>query len=85
MNFFLDRLEQISRIHPIRAGIGGAAFNLLFDPGNSDFEKFIEIGGKDAEEFNALNQGLTWVLGLFQDPAVKLQPAEFAIQKVPCC
>ena len=43
--------------------------------GHPDHEKFIEITGKNGQEFDTLQQRITLITGLFQDPAVEFQPA----------
>ncbi len=78
----LDGVEGIGRRQSIRPDIARFAFDLLLDAGDTDLEKFIEIGTEDGEEFYPLNQRLGRVLRFFQDAPVKLKPAQLAIDEI---
>ena len=51
-----------------------AVLNALHEAGLADFDVFVEIAAGDGEEFDALEEGVGGVFGLFQHAAVEFQP-----------
>jgi hypothetical protein len=41
-------------------------FDQLLEGGDADFEEFVEVRADDGEEFEAFEEGLGGVLGLFE-------------------
>ena len=76
-----DGLEGLARAHAVGAGVVGLVLDLLLDASDADFEKFVEVGGDDAEKADALEERLGGVLRLFQDAAVEGEPAQFAVDE----
>jgi hypothetical protein len=58
-----------------------AVFELLQQAADSNFKKFIQIAGGDREKFDALEQRIADICGLFKHAPIKFQPGRFAIQK----
>ena len=58
----------------IDASFDDLAFDLLFEAGDADFEKFIEIGVGDGEEFDAFEEWIGGVEDLIEDALIKFQP-----------
>ena len=59
-----------------------AVFDLLHHGGHAHFEEFVEIARRDGEEFQALEQRISLVLGLFEDTAIEREPGSVAVEKV---
>ena len=55
-------------------------FDQLFEGGDADFEELIEIGADDGEEFESFEEGLGWILGLFENALIKGKPTELTIE-----
>ena len=55
---------------------------MLFNTGDSDLEKFVEIGTEDAEKFHSLDQRLGRVLRFLQNAAIEFEPAQLAINEI---
>jgi hypothetical protein len=55
-------------------------FDQLFECGDADFEEFVEVRADDGEEFEAFEEGLGGVLGLFEYTLVEFEPTEFTIE-----
>ena len=55
-------------------------FDQLFEGGDADFEKLIEVRADDGKKFESFEEGLGGVLGLFEDALIKGKPAEFTIE-----
>jgi hypothetical protein len=58
----------------IDASFDDLAFDLLFEAGDADFEKLIEIGVSDGEEFDAFEEWIGGVEDLIEDALIKFQP-----------
>ena len=69
-------------LNPVRPYVAGLAFDLLFDSSDANLEKLIEIRAENGEKFHPLEQRLGRVLRLFQDAAVKFEPAQLAIDEI---
>jgi hypothetical protein len=54
-------------------------FDELLEGGDADFEEFVEVRADDGEEFEAFEERLGGILGLFEDALVEFEPAEFTI------
>jgi hypothetical protein len=58
----------------VGAKVGVAVFDALQDAGDADLDELVEIAGGDGEELDPLEEGIGFVLGLFEDAAVKAEP-----------
>lgn len=76
----VDAAELFAWAEAVVAEGGDVAIDLLDKAGDADFEKFVEVGGDDGEEFDALEEGVEGRLGLFEDAAVEGEPGEFAVK-----
>ncbi len=56
-------------------------FHALEDTGDANLDELIEVAGGDSEEFDALEERVGSVVGLFEDAAVELKPALVAIDE----
>src|SRR5439155_10126114 len=56
--------------------------DLLLDAGDANLEKLIEVRAHNPEKLDPLEQRLGWVLRFFKDAAIKLEPAQLAIDEV---
>ncbi len=82
-DIFPDGVESLARAHAVGTGIVGLVFDLLFEARHAHFKKFVQVGGHNAQEADAFQQGLTRVLRFFQHPAVEGQPAQLAVDEEP--
>ena len=78
----LDGIERFRRRHAVGANIAGLALDLLFDAGDANLEKLIEIIAEDGHEFDPLDQRLGRVLRFLQNAPVKFEPAQLAINEI---
>src|SRR5205823_10444076 len=58
--------------------VGG---DLASQAGDANHVELVEVGAEDRQELECLEQGFARVLGLVQDAAVELEPAQFAIDE----
>src|SRR6185312_4287287 len=75
-------IERFRRRHAVGANIAGLALDLLFDAGDANLEKFIEIIAEDGHELDPLDQRLRRVLRFLQNAPVKFQPTQLAINEI---
>ena len=78
----LNGVERFRRRHAVRADVARLAFDLLFDAGDANLEKLVEIVAEDGHELDPLDQRLRWILRFFQNAAVKFEPAQLAINEI---
>jgi hypothetical protein len=78
----LDGVESLGRAHPVGGDVAGLALDLLFDPGDANLEKLVEVRAEDGQEFDALDQRLGGVLRFFQDAPVEFEPAQLAVNEI---
>ena len=72
-------LEQREAIGP---GLAVAILDLLHQPRDSHFEKFVQVAGADGQKLQAFEQRNAFVLRFFQDTAVEGQPGNLAVDVV---
>jgi hypothetical protein len=53
----------------------------FLQPGHAHFEELVQIGGDDAQVFQALEQRQAWVFGLGQYSAVEFDQAQFTVKQ----
>ncbi len=74
----LDLDEKLLQLLLGRAAVRALDSNALADlagqPGHPDHEELVEIGCRDRQEADALEQRVMRVLGFLQDAAIELQP-----------
>ena len=74
----LDFDEKLLQLLLRRAAVGAldgdALADLASQPGHPDHEELVEIGGRDRQEPDPLEQRVMRILGLLQDAAIELQP-----------
>jgi hypothetical protein len=51
----------------------------LFESGDADFEELVQVRTDDGEEFEPFEQRLGWILSLFENALIKLQPTKLTI------
>jgi hypothetical protein len=76
--------DLIQHLHGAEAGRGGdgqPGGDTAFQPGHPDHEEFVQVGGKDGEEADPLQEVEVGILGQFQHAGVEGQPAQFAVQE----
>ena len=78
----LNGVERFRGRHAVRSDFARLTLNLLFDAGDANLEKFVEIVAEDGHELDPLHQRLRRVLRFFQNAAIKFQPTQFAINKI---
>ena len=78
----LDGLKNLGRAHSVRSNIARLARDLLLDTGDANLEELIEVRAHDSEKLDPFEQRLGWVLRLFKDSAIKLKPAQLAIDEI---
>ena len=73
--------ECLGRGEAIRAALGSAALDLLFDARHPHLKEFVEVRAGDAKKFHPFQQRVLRVKRLVKDALVKLQPTQFPIEK----
>src|SRR5216117_174671 len=79
---FLDAIEYFRGAQPVRANIARLALNLLFDSGDANLEELVQIRTDDGEKLDPLDERLSLILRFFENAAVKLEPAQLAVDKI---
>src|SRR5439155_8295901 len=79
---FLNAIENLRRAQTVGTKFARLAFNLLFNSGNTDLEKLVEVRAEDRKKLDPLDQRLPLILRFFQDPPVELEPAQLAVDKI---
>jgi len=64
----------------IDTNLPDAVFDLLQQSGDANHKKFVQIGADDRQKLDALEQRIARIASLFEDPALKLEEAQFWIQ-----
>jgi len=54
---------------------------MALEAGGAHHEEFVEVVGRNGQEAHPLQQRMMLVAGLFQDPAVEVQPGQFAVNE----
>src|SRR5579862_4715080 len=54
--------------------------DFLQETGNADFHEFVQIVGRDGEEFHAFEEWILAVLGLLQNAVIECHPLQVAIE-----
>ena len=75
-----DGIELLCGGEAVRACRHRLRLQQLFEAGHANLEKFIEIRGNDAEELQALEEGMLRILGFLEHATVELQPARLAVE-----
>jgi hypothetical protein len=66
----------------VRTGVVYAVFNLLHHAGDADFEKLIQITGRNGKELQSLQKRIAFIFGFFEHTAVERHPGNVAIEKI---
>jgi hypothetical protein len=80
VDFLGQTLKLLGRRESVRTCQWIPVFHLLEQPRYPHFNKFIEIAGRDREEFDSFEQRIAFVLCLFQNTPVESQPGFVAIK-----
>ncbi len=78
----LNLIERFGRTQAIRGNIAGFAFDLLFDTGDADLEKFVQVRAENAKKLYSLDQRLGRVLRHFEDSSIEFEPAQLAVDEI---
>ena len=78
----IDQFPLFGQVEPFGAGLVEAIFQLLYQPGDANFEKLVQVTGANREEFEALEQWIIVIFGFFQNAPVEREPGSFAIDVV---
>ncbi len=68
-------------VSPSGLRVGDAVAHLRLEAGDADHEEFVEVVGRDRKEADLLEQRMLGVFGLFQDPAVEMQPGQLPVDE----
>ena len=74
-----DSLQLLAGQHPVRRGVGDAAEVLLLEARHTDHEELVEVRGDDGEELEPFEERHVPVACLLENPLIKLQPGELAV------
>jgi hypothetical protein len=77
----VDAAQLFPGCQTVRPGFGNAGVHLLHEPGDTNLEKFIEIGTHDRQESNPFEQRVPRILGLLKHAAIKRKPAQLAVEE----
>ena len=64
----------------VRRPGGLAGLDLLAQPRDADLEELVEVAREDRQELDPLQEGITLVASLEQDPSIELEPGELTVQ-----
>ena len=54
----------------------------MFDSGDANLEKLIQVRAENREEFDPLDERLRGVLRFLEDAAIELEPAQLAVDEI---
>ena len=72
--------QRLGRRQPIAAGLCHPGFDLLSHAGDTDHEELGQVGSEDGDELDALEQGVSRILRLFQHAPLEAQQAQLAVE-----
>src|SRR5206468_10141525 len=78
----LNLIKRFGRTQSIRSNIARFAFDLLFDTGDADLEKFVQVRTENAKKLYPLDQRLGRILRLFEDSSIEFEPAQLAVDEI---
>ena len=76
-----DRGENLAGRHAVGRDVVDVGGDLASQAGDANHVELVEVGGEDRQELDSFEQGVARVLGLVEDAAVELEPAQFAIDE----
>ncbi len=79
-----DLVEDLARLEPGGRPDRQARGDPALEPGHTDHEELVEVGGEDGQESRALQQRHRLVGRQLQDPLVELQPRDLAVEEPVC-
>src|SRR6185312_13844019 len=74
LHVFDDKLEFPLRRQSVWSRNDVTVFNALQQPSETNLEEFIEVGRCDTEKLHALQQRIRFILSLFKNTLVELEP-----------
>ncbi len=77
----VDAVELLCRGQTVLARRIDAGDHLAAQARHAHHVEFIEVGGRDGQEPQALQQRMPLVLRLLEHPAVEMEPGEFAVEE----
>ena len=69
-----NQIPFLEQRQAVRSGIGITVLNFLHQARNSHLEELVQVAGSNGEEFQTLQEGIGFVLGLLQYAAIECQP-----------
>ena len=72
-----DQLRR--RAHTIGPGFGRSGFDLSNESGHADHEELVQVRAEDGEELQSFQKRIRFILRFIQNPVLKREQAEFAI------
>jgi hypothetical protein len=78
---FVDLGELLRRRQSVLAHLRHAGGDLPVQTRSPHHVEFVEVGGRDRQEAQTLEQRMMLVQRLFQHPPVELQPGQLAVEK----
>jgi hypothetical protein len=78
---FADPRKLLGWRQPVRALRHDALADLALEAGDAHHEELVEVIGRDRQEPHPLEQRMVRIGGFFQDPAVEVQPGQFAVDE----
>ena len=69
-------------LNPSGPNVARLAFDLLFDSGDANLEKLVQVRAENRKKLDALDERLRRILRFFEDAAVELEPAQLAIDEI---
>ena len=79
MGPFRNGLQLSGRRHPGNVRFHVLGVHHILQGSHAHHVKFVQVGGRDAEEFQPLKQWQRLVPGLAEHPVVEFQPAQFPV------
>ena len=74
-----DRPQDLGHCQPVHRDLERADLEQFFQAGDPDFEKLVQVGARDAQEFDAFQQRNAQILRLLQDPLIEFQERQLAV------
>src|SRR5207302_4163743 len=74
-----DRLQLLERRHAVRRRDGDGGQDLLFEAGDADLEKVVQVLAEDGQEPHALEEGELRIFGHRQHALIEVEPGKLAV------
>ena len=81
VNFRGEFGEDLFRYSSVGTGLAIPVLGLLHQAGKAHLDELVQIARGNAQKFHTLQERITWVTRLFENPLIELHPGQMAIEE----